>query len=84
MSRQPKWMQHQAPDPAIPTRWLDTVWAIVMPGDKGLVYGTLAVTRKEAWRLLEDRECLGTAYTAEYCRAQGYRARRVQIWRELP
>ena len=73
----------EAPDER-PTRWLDTIWMIVQPGDRGVIYGTVAETAPEAWRLLEDGELMGTGHCRRTLFPKGFRARKVQLWRELP
>jgi hypothetical protein len=58
---------------------LDTIWMIVMPDNRGIVYNTISTRPSDCWRLLEEGQLMGTAMDRKRLRAQGYRVKRVQV-----
>lgn len=58
---------------------LDTVYMIVCPDNKGVVYDSIALSAKESWRKVEEMEVMGTGVTKEILRKRGYRAKLVDI-----
>jgi hypothetical protein len=57
---------------------LDTVWMVVLPGQKGIVY-EVGKSAREVWEKVLTNETLGTGVTRPLLHKQGYRAKRVSI-----
>jgi len=57
---------------------LDTVWMVVAPRNKGVIY-CIGCSAAEVWSKIELDEVMGTGVTATSLRAKGYRAKKVNI-----
>lgn len=57
---------------------LDTVWMVVCPDNKGVIY-QVGTSAKEVWQKIIDDETMGTGVTKEDLRKRGYRAKKVTI-----
>lgn len=57
---------------------LDTVWMLVLPDNKGVVY-EIGKSAKEVWDKVIERELLGTGVTKADLQKKGYRAKQVDI-----
>lgn len=60
---------------------LDTVWMIVLPENKGVVYA-IGTSAKEVWDKVIGEELLGTGVTKDALQKKGYRAKKVEIRHE--
>lgn len=61
---------------------LDTVYMIVLPDDRGVIYDTIGESAKESWQKANSIMGKFLSYegnTIEKLRANGYRAKRVEI-----
>lgn len=58
---------------------LDTVYMIVLPDNKGVVYDSVSTKPQDSWRKVIQTEALGTGVTKEMLQRQGYRAKKVII-----
>ena len=58
---------------------LDCVFMITKLDPPQIVYGAAGRTAAEAWEMFEEHECLGSDINRTVARAQGWRARKVNV-----
>ena len=57
---------------------LDTVWMVVLPQNRGVVY-EIGTTPREVWQNVIHKETMGTGHTQASLTKLGYRAKKVTI-----